>query len=125
MQGECNLIEITTNTFLCNENYSFLFIDNKKQPIIDKIFKNKQSLKDTCFLGRGEEISKKESFITKVKGKNCPFLTGSDFGKYYANIVNYTRCESAQGELKRLGREWDVSSQVQPAHCQGPRRRSA
>jgi adenine-specific DNA-methyltransferase len=74
---------IDPSSFSLNDNFSFLFIDPIKNNILSKLNQNKIMLGELCFLGRGEEVSKKAKFILKENIQNSvPFITGDFISRY-------------------------------------------
>ena len=105
--------ETTLEKIINNENYNFLFIDEKETDILDKVFLHKR-LSELSFLGRGEELSKKSNIIKQNKtSKTLSFITGSDFGRYFIkDIKNFINQEDIKKNIQKLYCEKIIVRQV-------------
>ncbi|MBV6474409.1 MAG: hypothetical protein JPMHGGIA_02715 [Saprospiraceae bacterium] len=101
---EYQTLTIDQNDYFKNQNYAFLFIDNKEKELLDKLYINKIELGSFSFLGRGEELSKRSKLISKIKATtSLPFITGDDISRF-SNIepTLYIAKKNVKKDLRKL-----------------------
>jgi type I restriction-modification system DNA methylase subunit len=85
-KNEIEKIACSIGDIESNEHTAFLFIDKTKRKLLEKIYADKAPLQTICYLGRGEEISKKSEEVISRKTKYAlPFISGEDFSRYVIN----------------------------------------
>ncbi len=111
--NEFQKIETTVDKLKNNENYNFIFVDKDEIEILIKVFEHKKLL-ELSFLGRGEELSKKASVISRIKTKTTlPFISGNDFGRYIIKeISSYIDKVEIKKDIEKLYREKIIVRQV-------------
>ena len=88
---------------IITDTLGILFVNSAEISLLKKIHSNHKTIKETCFLGRGEEIGKTNEIITSSSINALPFINGNDFKRYFIKpITKYIAKKNIKKDVLKL-----------------------